>query len=193
MWQRYLADAVVVTHFAWIGFVILGQLLIVLGMLLRWQWIRNFPFRFVHLMMILLVALETMFAVPCPMTVWERRLRGFQPGDRFEYTEADSFIARWVGEIIFIDAESGPGAMPFFLAYLAFAGLVVWSFLAAPPRLPMSPAGFMALVHALVGVIFLGTLHWYPGIGLFFLMEAYVWYRLGMRRPPQAPAGGDLP
>lgn len=195
-----LADIIVILHFVWIGFVLAGQLLIILGILLGWRWIRNFTFRFVHLLMILLVALESMFAVPCPLTVWERYLRGFTSSDTFHYTENDSFIAQWVGNIIFVDSSSGPGALSFLAGYLAFAALVVWSFIAAPPKLPMSPTRSVALIHLLVGLVFTATLSWhptigvyYPGIGLFFLLEAYLWYRLGDPRPSTRSDGDAAP
>ena len=42
---NYLADAVVVIHAAYIGFVILGLLAILLGVLFHWNWVRNFWFR----------------------------------------------------------------------------------------------------------------------------------------------------
>ena len=51
-----LADLVVIVHFAYVGFVVIGQLLILIGIVLRWQWIRNPWFRLIHLAMILIVA-----------------------------------------------------------------------------------------------------------------------------------------
>jgi hypothetical protein len=189
MWQKHAADAILAMHFGWIAFVIVGQLLIMLGIVLRWRWIRNFAFRFLHLFMMVVVALESMFAVPCPMTVWERRLRGLQPGDILQYTESDSLIAQYLGNLIFVDSESGPGAIVFVTAYVSFAALIIVSFLVAPPRLPMSPARFMALLYGCIGVLFLATFSWlpgwglwYPGLGLFFSIEAFLWYRLGGQR-----------
>lgn len=189
MWQKLAADSILALHFGWIAFVIVGQLLIMLGIVLRWRWIRNFAFRFIHLFMMVVVALESMFSVPCPMTVWERRLRGLQPGDILKYTEADSLIAQYLGNLIFVDSDSGPGAIRFVIGYVAFAALIVGSFVVAPPRLPMSPARFMALLYGCTAVLFLATFSWlpgwgvwYPGLGLFFSIEAFLWYRLGGRK-----------
>ena len=84
---------------------------------------------------------------------------------------------------------------PFLLAYLVFTALIVWSFLKAPPRLPMSPTKFVTQLHLLVAVVFilLTLTHlgitWYAETDLplyhryaiFFLVETYLWHRLTQR------------
>ena len=42
MWYGYLADAVVIAHIAYVGYVVLGQVAIWLGWIFRRQWARNF-------------------------------------------------------------------------------------------------------------------------------------------------------
>ncbi len=44
-----LADAILVTHFAFVVFVVFGFLLILVGLLARWSWIHNRKFRITHL------------------------------------------------------------------------------------------------------------------------------------------------
>ena len=66
-----LADIIVAIHFAYVSYVVVGELLIILGILLKWQWIRNFWFRVSHLAMIVVVALEAVVGFRCPLTTWE--------------------------------------------------------------------------------------------------------------------------
>jgi hypothetical protein len=70
-----LADVVVFIHLCYMGYVVLGQLVIMIGWPLRWQWIRNPWFRLSHLAMILVVAGEAVVDYPCPLTTWEHELR----------------------------------------------------------------------------------------------------------------------
>jgi hypothetical protein len=71
----YLADGIVAIHFAYIGFVIFGQLAIMIGAVLGWKWMRNPAFRWTHLAMIFIVAVEAFVDFECPLTTWERHLR----------------------------------------------------------------------------------------------------------------------
>src|SRR5262245_25833967 len=57
------------------GYVVFGQLVIMIGWPLRWQWIRNPGFRLRHLGMILIVVVEAVAGFECPLTAWERDLR----------------------------------------------------------------------------------------------------------------------
>jgi hypothetical protein len=70
-----LADVVVTVHLCFMLFVLISQLLIVAGWLLDWSWIRNFWFRFVHLLSIGVVAAQAVAGIECPLTTLERHLR----------------------------------------------------------------------------------------------------------------------
>src|SRR2546429_3650055 len=71
----YLADVVVAAHAGYVAFVILGQLLILVGWVLGWKWIRNFWFRLLHLLAIAIVAIESVATIMCPLTTLESYLR----------------------------------------------------------------------------------------------------------------------
>jgi len=123
-----LADLVVVIHAAYVAFVVLGELTILAGWLLRWSWVRNFAFRVSHLVLIGVVAAESLIDITCPLTDledWLRRLAS-QP------VEKGTFIGRWMHELIFIDAPS----WAFTLAYCLFAALVAATLYLIPPRWP---------------------------------------------------------
>jgi len=94
--------------------------------LLSWRWIRNLPFRLVHLAAVALVAAEALFGVICPLTDWEYRLRELA-GQRVE--RQLSFVARLVRSVIFYDFP----AWVFTLAYVGFAVLVAGTLALFPP------------------------------------------------------------
>jgi len=130
-----LADLVVAVHVAYVSFVVLGQLAILIGILARWEWIRNRWFRIAHLVAILIVAVEAVLDVTCPLTDWEDRLRRLagQTGNQGD------FLGHWLHELIFYDFPP----WVFTTAYLGFAALVLATFVIAPPnwrgRSPAAP------------------------------------------------------
>lgn len=128
MLYTYLADAVVALHVAYVGFIIVGQLVILAGIPLRWQWIRNFWFRLFHLLSISYVALEAIAGVACPLTLWEDDLRRLAGQTVYEGT----FIGRFMHDILFYNADS----WIFTASYITFALLVLLTFVIAPPRRP---------------------------------------------------------
>jgi len=123
----FAADAIVVFHFCYVLFAVGGELIVLLGWLLRWRWIRNLAFRIVHLASVAIVAMEALIGVLCPLTDWEYRLR-FLAGQTFE--EEIPFMARLVRRIIFYDFPT----WVFTLTYILFALLVAATLLLVPPR-----------------------------------------------------------
>jgi hypothetical protein len=121
-----LADLLVSFHFCYVVFAIGGELVILLGGVCRWRWVRNLPFRITHLCAVALVAVESVAGIPCPLTVWEYRLRQLA-GQGSE--QQISFIVRIVRSIIFYDFP----AWVFVLAYVCFALLVAATFLFIRP------------------------------------------------------------
>jgi hypothetical protein len=75
MWYSLLADLVVAIHLAYVAYILLGLVLILLGLWRKWGWVRNPWFRLTHFAAILVVVLELLFGTDCPLTVWEVRLR----------------------------------------------------------------------------------------------------------------------
>jgi hypothetical protein len=122
-----LADAIVILHFGYVLFAVGGEGLMLAGGLLGWRWVRNLPLRLAHLAAVVLVAVEALLGVICPLTEWEYRLRELA-GQRVE--QQISFVARLVRSMIFYDFP----AWVFTLAYLGFAVLVAGTFLLFPPR-----------------------------------------------------------
>ena len=123
-----LADIIVVIHFAYVAFVVVGLGAILLGYFRRWRWVRNFWFRAVHLTMIAIVVGESLCGAYCPLTTWEENLRAaggesLQPG---------GFIARWASDLLFVDLT----ITELTVYYVAFGAAVLLTFIIAPPRWP---------------------------------------------------------
>ncbi len=116
-----LADTVAVVHFLIVLFIVAGLPLIYLGVALRWAWVRSRAWRALHLGAIVFVAAESLLGIACPLTVWEDALRRRQ--------SAGGFIERWIHRVMFFDAPT----WAFTLAYLAFAALVLATWVAVPP------------------------------------------------------------
>jgi len=116
-----LANAVLLIHFALVLFITAGLPLIYLGAVLGWTWVRAWQWRAVHLAAIVFVAMESLFGIACPLTVWEDALRGNQTNL--------GFIGRWIERIMFYDLP----AWVFILAYTGFAVLVAVTWVTVPP------------------------------------------------------------
>ena len=71
----FLADAVLVAHFSFVAFVVVGFLLILAGPLFHWQWIYSRWFRWLHVGAIGVVVLQAWLGRLCPLTIWEAELR----------------------------------------------------------------------------------------------------------------------
>jgi hypothetical protein len=121
--RHALADLILVIHFAFVAFVVVGFTLIVIGYFLRWSWIRNRAFRIAHIAAIGIVVLESWVGVLCPLTAWENALRG-------EGGYGESFIAYWLRQIMYYDLPT----WAFTLIYSVFGGAVVLMWIIAPPR-----------------------------------------------------------
>ena len=126
MWYGLLADVVVAVHVAYVSYVVLGELAVFAGIVLRWQWIRNVWFRTTHLLAISIVAFEAILNITCPLTRWENQLRALagQP------QSGETFMGRLLHSVIFYNWP--PWA--FTALYVSFALLVLATFVCAPPR-----------------------------------------------------------
>jgi hypothetical protein len=120
-----LAALVEAVHVAYIAYVVLGLVAILVGAVLRWQWIRNPWFRVSHLVMIGIVAVEALAGWDCPLTVWGDSLRGRGPEEA-----GAGFIARHVHGLIHFELEP----WVFTVVYVGVALLVLSAFWFAPVR-----------------------------------------------------------
>jgi len=120
------ADLILLLHGLTVLFVILGLVLIVLGGVRGWGWVRSFWFRLVHLGAIAVIVLQAWLGRLCPLTIWERELR--RAAGQALYQE--SFVEHWLGRMLYFDLPW----WVFLVSYTAFGLLVVWAWWRYPPR-----------------------------------------------------------
>ncbi len=123
---RILADATVVIHALLAAFAVLGLLVVPVGWVAGWRWIRNAWFRSVHLGLIAVIAAFPLIGGLCPLTDLENWLR--KQGGVATYP--GSFVAHWVHELLFVEVSPRVIAG----SYTAFAVVVLLTFLFIPPR-----------------------------------------------------------
>jgi hypothetical protein len=121
------ANGVLILHVGYVAFVVLGLLLILVGGLFRWRWVRNRWFRAVHLLAITIVVLESWLSITCPLTTLENWLRVKAGAETYE----GDFIAIWLHSILFFDLPS----WVFVYGYTAFGAAVLAGLFLVPPRL----------------------------------------------------------
>jgi hypothetical protein len=120
------ADLILVFHAMVVAFVVFGQVLVIVGGLCGWQWIRNLWFRLAHLLTIGVVVAQTWLGQLCPLTLWEQDLRRAAG----QAAHDQSFVGYWLGRVLFFDLPW----WVFISVYTAFALLVIWSWWWLPPR-----------------------------------------------------------
>lgn len=128
-----VADIILGLHAVVVAFLVLGLVLIVLGGLCGWQWVRNRWFRLAHLLTIALVVVQTWLGELCPLTIWEQQLRR-RAGQAYH---EQSFIEYWLAQLIYYDLPW----WVFVVSYSIFGLLVVLCMWWLPPRWrkPCSP------------------------------------------------------
>src|SRR5262245_31886634 len=113
-----LADVTLIVHFAFVAFVIVGLLLIWIGGLCRWAFVRNLHFRLAHLTAIGVVAAEAWFGIGCPLTTWEDKLRLLAGGaERYQ----GSFISHWLHQVMFFELDQRIFTVAYAIFFLAVA------------------------------------------------------------------------
>ena len=120
-----LADALLLIHVLFVGFVVLGLLAIYAGCFLHWHWVRNRWFRILHLMAIVIVVLQSWLGLICPLTIWEMALR--EKAGAAVY--AGSFIQYWLHQLLYWQAPDWVSIV----VYTVFGALVLASWFIVRP------------------------------------------------------------
>jgi len=121
-----LADLILGAHAAFAAFIVVGLPLIFGGACLGWNWVRNAWFRCLHLAAITVVVALSWLQLPCPLTVWESRLRHLEGS----HVYPEGFIPFWLHRVLFYQADT----WVFTTLYTAFAVAVIASWILCPPR-----------------------------------------------------------
>jgi len=132
MFYHVLADLMSAVHLALMVYVIFGQLLLLVGLVFRWQWLRNPWFRWTHMAAILTVAAEALLGISCPLTNWEEELR--------ERARQETWPVQIVTAPGLVPAGFVAPALPYVVASTPIAGL-------KPSALGERPSFTAQLVH----------------------------------------------
>jgi hypothetical protein len=119
-------SAVYAIHLIYALVIIIGFILILVGFFADWRWIRNFIFRLIHLLMIGIVAVESIFNVECPLTWLEYKLMSL---DGIKHGSMP-FIAGIVDRILYYNFP----IWLFNLIYISFGLSVLIIWFAIPPE-----------------------------------------------------------
>lgn len=88
-----LGQLVLVVHIVVIAFNVAGLVLVPVGAVLRWRWVRLFWLRLLHLASMASVALQAVLGRACFLTDWQSALTSAG--------EEDPLIMRWVNSAIY--------------------------------------------------------------------------------------------
>jgi hypothetical protein len=122
------ADVVVSVHLLVVIFMIVGLLLILVGGLMRWSWVRNRWFRLTHLGIMAYIVINAIRGKVCFLTIWERELRR----DAGQWGDHDiSFVGRLFRDALYVEIPQASLDK----VYLVFGALVIASIVFVRPRL----------------------------------------------------------
>ena len=123
---KILADIIVVTHFAWIIFMLVGFIFTIAGFFWK-RFFDRWLFRTLHLCGIAYVSLLAILGKYCLLTIWENSLRQkYDPGLAYP----GSFIIYYIEKLVYPDVN--PLVIQIPTVFIAVFTIVV--FIVRPPR-----------------------------------------------------------
>ncbi|MEF3080809.1 DUF2784 domain-containing protein [Luteimonas sp. SMYT11W] len=121
-----LADAVLAVHVGIAAFVVGMTLALLVGGPLGWCWVRRRWLRWLHVALVVVIAVQAWLGRLCPLTIWEQWLRA-RAGQQ-SYNE--SFVGHWLSKVLFFEAPW----WSFVAAYSVLALVVAGAWILWPPR-----------------------------------------------------------
>ena len=115
MFYKVAADVVILIHFLWIGFVILGFPVTLYFNSAKW--------RLFHLAAVILMILMQVTLTICPLTYLEGWLKS---GGNTKDVYPGAFIAEWVERLIYVEDMTLEKIMYATMAYLVLILLSFW-------------------------------------------------------------------
>ncbi|MBA7475579.1 hypothetical protein ES707_10951 [subsurface metagenome] len=127
MSHKIFADAIIVVHFLYILFMLLGFLLTGYALFFREKFFDRWLFRLLHLLGIFYVASLSILGKYCPLTILENELRL-----RYEVSAvySGSFIVHYLEKLVYPDVN--PLVIQIPTVFLAIFTIVV--FIVKPPK-----------------------------------------------------------
>ena len=129
-YSKYLlaADLILLIHFLFVAFVVLGFIFIWIGYFTKQKFAKNAKFRICHILAMGIVLCESLVGMICPLTEWENYLRVRGGQDQVYET---SFMKEWIHKIMFFDFSE----LTFVIVYALFFAVILLTFWVIPPDL----------------------------------------------------------
>ena len=126
-YSKYLlaADLILLIHFLFVAFVVLGFIFIWIGYFTKQKFARNAKFRICHILAMGIVLCESLVGMICPLTEWENNLR-VRGGQNQVYETG--FMKEWIHKIMFFDFSE----LTFVIVYALFFAVILLTFWAIP-------------------------------------------------------------
>ena len=133
VYSKYLlaADLILLIHFVFVVFVVLGFIFIWIGYFTKQKFAKNAKFRICHILVMGIVLCESLIGMICPLTEWENYLRVRGGQDQVYET---SFMQEWIHKIMFFDFSE----LTFVIVYALFFVVILLTFWVIPPDLRKS-------------------------------------------------------
>ena len=127
-YSKYLlaADVILLIHFLFVAFVVLGFIFIWIGYFTKQKFAKNAKFRICHIVAMGIVLCESLIGMICPFTEWENYLRVRGGQDQVYET---GFMKEWIHKIMFFDFSE----LTFVIVYALFFALILLTFRVIPP------------------------------------------------------------
>lgn len=119
-------SSVYLVHLIYALTIVVGFILIWIGYFAQWDWVKNFTFRMIYLVMIGIVAVESLFNIECPLTWLQEKLMSL---DRLKHGNIP-FIAGIVDKILYYKFP----LWVFNTVYIVFGVLVLATWFLIPPK-----------------------------------------------------------
>jgi hypothetical protein len=118
-------DVVLIVHFIWAGWMVLGVVLAIAGF--RWPGLWRWRvFRIAHLAGLLVTATVPLWGKGiCPLTRWEWQLRNAESGQG-AVPAAESLLERAIKELLYLDVD--PLVLSLVIAAGAFVTVLIFVF-----------------------------------------------------------------
>lgn len=115
-----LADAILFAHFCIAAYLVISLPVIWIGRWLHCRFVHAPWFRYSHAGLMGFVLLESLAGLFCPLTTWEAALR--RTANAGTAGDGQSFMAHWVGELLFYDFDETTFTIIYVLFFAAVVG-----------------------------------------------------------------------
>ncbi|HEU0229563.1 MAG TPA: DUF2784 domain-containing protein [Burkholderiaceae bacterium] len=113
------ATSILALHLVVIAFNVAGCILIPVGALLSWRWVRGFWWRAAHLASLAVVAAQALLGRACFLTIWQADLANHRHAAR-------PLIASWIDRLIYLPLPIWVFATAYVAIFIYVVALWVW-------------------------------------------------------------------